>query len=91
MRALLLHLGGADNGSCFTVLSVDADDHDADLDAEPDYTDPKDWDAIRHVIQELPWQHNNVGGCGGGILRTGELPRSMCARMASRVRPGALH
>jgi hypothetical protein len=30
-------------------------------------------------------------GCGGGISRTGSLPRSMCSRTNSRVRPGALH
>jgi hypothetical protein len=30
-RAPLLRLSGADGGSCFTVLGVDADDRDADL------------------------------------------------------------
>jgi hypothetical protein len=82
-RAPLLRLGGADGGSCFTVLGVDADDRDADLDA-----DPEDRDAIRRDIHELPRRCDSVGGCGGGIPGTGELPRSMCARTASRVRPG---
>jgi hypothetical protein len=90
-RAPLLRLGGADGGSCFTVLGVDADDRDADLDAEPDDADPEDRDAIRRGIQELPRRRDSVGGCGGGIPRTGKLPRSMCARMASRVWPGVLH
>jgi hypothetical protein len=91
MRAPLQRLGGTDDGSCFTVLGVDAYDRDADLDADPDNADPEDRDAIRRGIHELPRQRNSVSGCGGGIPRTGELPRSMCARMASRVRPGALH
>jgi hypothetical protein len=86
MKAPLLRLGGANGGSCFTVLGVDADDRDADLDA-----DLEDRDAIRRGIHELPRRRDSVGGCGGGIPRTGELPRSMCARTASRVRPGALH
>jgi hypothetical protein len=82
MRAPLLRLGG----SCFTVLGIDADDRDADLD-----TDPEDRDAIRRGIHELPQRRDSVGGCGGGIPRTGEFPRSMCARTVSRVRSGALH
>jgi hypothetical protein len=90
-RVPLLRLGGADGGSYFTVLGVDADDRDADLaDADPEDADP-DRDAIRHGIHELPRRRDNVGGCGGGIPRTDEFPRSMCARTASRVRPGALH
>jgi hypothetical protein len=41
-RAPLLRLGGADGGSCFTVLGVDADDRDADLaDADPEDADPE--------------------------------------------------
>jgi hypothetical protein len=90
-RAPLLRLSGADGGSYFTVLGVDADDHDADLDADPDDADPEERDAIRRGIHELPRRRDRVGGCGGSIPRMGELPRSMCARMASRVRPGALH
>jgi hypothetical protein len=91
MRAPLLRLGGADGGSCFTVLGVDADDRDADLEADPEDANPEDRDAIRRGIHELPRRRDNVGGYGGGILRTVEFPRSMCARMASRVRPGMLH
>jgi hypothetical protein len=83
-RAPLLSLGGADSGSCFTVLGVDADDRDADLDA-----DPEEWDAIRRGIHELPRRRDR--GSGGGIPRKGELPPSMCVSTASRVRPGALH
>jgi hypothetical protein len=90
-RAPLLHLGGVDGGSCFTVLCIDVDDRDADLEADPGDADPEDRDAIRRGIHELPRCRDSVGGCGGGIPRTGEFPRSMCARMASRVRPGALH
>jgi hypothetical protein len=85
-REPLLRLGGADGGSCFTVLGVDADDRDADLEA-----DPEDQDAIRRGIRELPRRRDSVDGCGGGIPRIGEFPRSMCARTASRVRTGALH
>jgi hypothetical protein len=81
-----LHLGGVDSGSCFTVLGVDADDRDADLDANLE-----DRDAIRRGIHELPRRRDSVGGCGGGISRTSEFPRSMCVRTASRVRPDALH
>jgi hypothetical protein len=87
----LLRLGGTDGASCSTVLGVDVDDHDADLDAEQEDADPEDRDAIRRGIHELPRRRDSVGGCGGGIPRTGEFPRSMCARTASRVRPGALH
>jgi hypothetical protein len=90
-RAPLLCLGGADGSSCFTVLGVDADDRDADLEADPEDADPEDRDAIRRGIHELPRRRDNVGGYGGGILRTGEFPCSMCARTASRVRPGTLH
>jgi hypothetical protein len=86
-RAPLLRLGGANGGSCFTVLGMDADDRDADLaDADPEETD-----AFRRGIQELPRRRDSVGRCGGGIPRTGELPFSMCARTAPRVRPRALH
>jgi hypothetical protein len=62
---------------------------DADLDADPEDADPEDRDAIRRGIQELPRRRDSDGG--GGIPRTGEFPRSMCVRTASRVRPGALH
>jgi hypothetical protein len=92
-RALLLRLGGVDGGSRLTVLGVDADDHDADdRDADlvdPEDADPEETDAIRRGIQELPRRRDSVGRCGGGISRTGEFPRSMCARTTSRVRPGA--
>jgi hypothetical protein len=100
-RALLPCLGGADGGSCFTVLGVDVDDRDvddrdvddrdADLEADPEDADLEDRDAIRHGIHELPRRRDSVGGCGGGIPRTGEFTCSMCARTASRVRSGALH
>jgi hypothetical protein len=91
-RAPLLRLSGADGGSCLTVLGVDVDDRDADLaDADPEDADPEEMDAIRRGIQELPRRRDNVDRCGGGILRTGELPFSMCSRTASRVRPRALH
>jgi hypothetical protein len=89
-RAPLLRLGGTDGGSCLTVLGVDADDRDADL-ADPEDADPEETDAIRRGIQELPRRRDSVGRCGGGISRTGEFPRSMCARTASRVRSRALH
>jgi hypothetical protein len=86
-RAPLLRLGDADGGSCLTVLGVDAEDRDADLvDA-----DPEDVDAIRRGIQEPPRRRDNIGRCGGGMPRNGELPFSMCSRTASRVRPRALH
>jgi hypothetical protein len=92
MRAPLLRLGGADGGSCLTVLDVDAEDRDADLaDADPEDADPEEADAIRRGIQELPRRRDSVSRCGGGIPRTGELPFSMCSRTASRVRPRALH
>jgi hypothetical protein len=87
----LLRLGGTDGGPCFTVLGVDADDRDADLEADPEDADSEDRDAIRRGIHELPQRRDSVDGCGGGIPRTGEFPRSMCARTALRVRPGALH
>jgi hypothetical protein len=90
-RAPLLRLGGADGGSCFTVLGIDTDDRDANLDTDPEDADPEDRDAIRRGIHELPRQRDSIGGCGDGIPRMGEFPRSMCARTASRVRPGALH
>jgi hypothetical protein len=91
MRAPLLRLGSADSGSCFTVLGVDADDRDADLDANPDDADPEERDAIYRGIYELPQRRDREGGCGGGIPRTGELPPSMCVSMASRVQLSALH
>jgi hypothetical protein len=69
-RAPLLRLGGADVGSCFTVLGVDPDDRDADLDA-----DPEERDAIRRGIHELPQRRDRVGGCGGGIPTTTALFR----------------
>jgi hypothetical protein len=88
-RAPLLRLSGADGGSCFTVLGIDADERDADLDADPDDADPEERDAIRRGIHELPRRRDREGG--GGIPRTGELPPSMCVSTAARVRPGALH
>jgi hypothetical protein len=91
-RSLLLRLGGADDGSFLTVLGVDADDCDADLaDANPEDADLEEVDAIRRGIQELPQWRDSVGHYGGDIPRTGELSFSMCSRMASRVRPRALH
>jgi hypothetical protein len=86
MRAPLLCplVGGADGGSCFTFLGVDAHERDADLDA-----DPEERDAIRRGIHELPWGRDREGG--GGIPRMDELPPSMCASTASRVRPCVLH
>jgi hypothetical protein len=89
-RAPLLRLGGADDGSRLTVLGVDADDRDADL-ADMKDADPEETDAIRRGIQELPRRRDSVGRGGGDISRSGEFPRSMCARTVSRVRPGALH
>jgi hypothetical protein len=55
-RAPLLHplVGGTDGGSYFTILGVDADERDADLDANPDDTDTEERDAIRRGIHELP-------------------------------------
>jgi hypothetical protein len=51
MRAPLLRLGGADDGSCLTVLGVDAEDRDADLaDTDPEDADPEEADAIRRGI-----------------------------------------
>jgi hypothetical protein len=74
------------------ILGVDADDRDADLaDADPGDADPEDRDAIRCGIHDLPRRRDSVSGCGGGIPRTGEFPRSMCARTALRVRPRVLH
>jgi hypothetical protein len=69
-------VGCADDGSSFTVLGVDADERDADLDADPDDTDlndtdPDERDAIRRGIHELPWQRDREGG--GIIPRTGEV------------------
>jgi hypothetical protein len=90
-RAPLLRLSGADGGSYFTVLGVDADDRDADLDADLDDADPEERDAIRRGIHKLPRWRDRVDGCGGGIPRTGKLPRSMCARTALRVQPDMLH
>jgi hypothetical protein len=91
-RAPLLRLGGADSGSCLTVLGVDADDRDFDLaDADLEDADPEETDAIRHGIQELLRRRDSVGRCGGGIPRIGKLPFSMCSRTASRVRPLVLH
>jgi hypothetical protein len=90
-RVPLLRLGGADGGSRLTVLGIHAEDRDADLVADPEDTDPEETDAIHHGIQELPRRRKSVGRGGGGISRTGSLPRSMCSRTNSRVRPGALH
>jgi hypothetical protein len=90
-RAPLLRLGGADDGSRLTVLGLDAEDCDADLVADPEDADPEETDAICRGIKELPRQRDSIGRGGGDISRTGEFPRSMCARTASRVRPGALH
>jgi hypothetical protein len=70
---------------------VDVDDRDVDLaDANLEDVDPEETDAIRRGIQELPRRRDSVGRCGG-IPRTGELPFSMCSRMASRVRPCVVH
>jgi hypothetical protein len=70
MRAPLLRplVGGADGGSFFTVLGVNADpdERDTDLNADPD-----ERDAIRRGIHELPWRRDREGTCGGGIPRTG--------------------
>jgi hypothetical protein len=88
-RAPLLRLG-ADDGSCLTVLGVDAEDHDADLVADTEDADPEEPDAIRRGIQELPRRRESVGR-GGDISRTGSLPRSMCSRTNSSVRLDALH
>jgi hypothetical protein len=90
-RAPLLRLGGADIGSCLTVLGVDAEDRDADLIADPEDAEPEEPDAIHRGIQELPRRRESVGRGGGGISRTGSLPRSMCSRTNSRVRAGVLH
>jgi hypothetical protein len=59
MRAQPLRplVGGADAGSFFTVLGVDAD--------------PDERDAIRRGIHELPWRRDREGTYGGGIPRTG--------------------
>jgi hypothetical protein len=92
IREPLLRLGGANGSSCLTVLCVDVEDRDADLaDADPEDADPEEADAIRRGIQELRRRRDSVDRCGGGILRTSELPFSMCSRTASRVRPRALH
>jgi hypothetical protein len=66
-------VGGADTGSFFTVLGVDADpdERDADLDADPDDADLDERDAIRRGIHELLWRRDREGTCGGGIPRTG--------------------
>jgi hypothetical protein len=61
-------VGGADGGSFFTVLGVDADERDANLDADPDDADPDERDAIRRGIHELPWRRDRESG---GIPRTG--------------------
>jgi hypothetical protein len=67
-RAPPLHplVGGADGGSFFTVLGVDAD-----LDVDPDDADPDERDAFRRGIHELPWRRGREGTSGGGIPRTG--------------------
>jgi hypothetical protein len=88
--APLLHRG-ADAGSCLTVLGVDAEDHDADLIADPKDAEPEEMDAIRRGIQELPRRRESVGRGSGGISRTGSLPRSMWSRTNSSVQPGTLH
>jgi hypothetical protein len=48
-RVPLLRLGGADGGSCLTVLGVDADDRDADL-VDPEDAGLEETDAIRRGI-----------------------------------------
>jgi hypothetical protein len=88
-RAPLLRRG-ADAGSCLTVLGVDAEDHDPDLVADLEDTEPEEPDAIRRGIQELPRWRESIGRGGDGISRTGSLPRSMCSRMNSSVWSGAL-
>jgi hypothetical protein len=84
-RAPLLRRGAV-AGSCLTVLGVDAEDRDPDLVA-----DSEEPDAIRRGIQELPRRRESVGRSAGGISRTGSLPRTICSRTNSSVRPGALH
>jgi hypothetical protein len=90
-RAPLFLLGGADGGSCLTVLGVDAEDRDADLVADPEDAEQEETDTIRRGIQELPRRWESVGRGGGGISRTVSLPCSMCSRTNLSVRPGALH
>jgi hypothetical protein len=89
-RAPLLRRGAV-AGSFFTVLGVDAEDHDPDLVADPEDADPEEPDAIRRGIQELPRRRESVGRGAGGISRTGSFPFSMCSRTNSSVLPGALH
>jgi hypothetical protein len=72
------------------VLGVDAEDRDPDLVADPEDAEPEEPDAIRRGIQELP-RRREIVERGGGISRTGSLPRSMWSRTNSSVRPGALH
>jgi hypothetical protein len=74
-----------------TVLGVDAEDRDPDLVADPEDAEPEEPDAIRCGIQELPRRRESVGRGAGGISRTGSLPRSMCPRTNSSVRPSVLH
>jgi hypothetical protein len=60
---------------------MDAEDRDADLVADPEDAEPEEPDAIRRGIHELPRRRESVGrGGGGGISRTGSLPRSICSR-----------
>jgi hypothetical protein len=90
-RAPLLRPGTI-AGSLFTVLSVDAEDSEPDLVADPDDAIPDEPDtAIRRGIQLLLQRRERVGRDAGGISRTGSLPSSMCWRTNSSVLPGALH
>jgi hypothetical protein len=80
----------ADAGSCLTVLGI-VEDRDPDLVTDPEDAEPEEPDAIRCGIQELPRRRESVERGGGGISRTGSLPRSMWSRTNSSVRPDALH
>jgi hypothetical protein len=64
---LLRPLVSADSGSFFTILGIDPNERDADLDADLDDADPDD--AIHRGIHELPRRRDRVGG--SGIPRTG--------------------
>jgi hypothetical protein len=90
MRAALLRRGTV-VGSFFTVLSVDAEDSELDLVADPEVAVPDEPDAIRRGIQELPRRRESIGHGAGGISRTGSFPFSMCWRMNSSILPSALH
>jgi hypothetical protein len=71
-------VGGVDSGSCFTVLGVDADERNADLDADPDDSNPDEWDAIRRGIHELPRQRDREGGGATEKAATASPGRASC-------------